>query len=132
MKTQFFFGGDQASFSFDQFHADIVNNSLVAEACPAVDAEMVVLQNDPDSSGNLVFGDERLGIVGTGIELQPGKFSSLLPVQNLNLIWHKEDDATTYLRYYLIGDNLPHAHYHLLQEDGSHILLEDGGRISLL
>jgi len=129
---KFFFGGEQGSFSFDEFHADIISNSLVAVQCPAVEAELIVLQNDPDSTGNLTFGSERLAEVGEGKVLEPGNFSGALPVQNLNLIWHKEDDATTYLRYYLIGDNIPAAHYHLLLEDGNHMLLEDGSRVLLI
>jgi hypothetical protein len=127
----FGFGGDQRSYSFHVFHADMVPNSELAVPCPVLDCVLVVVQNSPTSSGNLLYGSDRLAAVGEGIELQPGEFSSQLLVKNLNQIWHKELDATTYLNYYIIGTGVQQTFSHLLLEDGEHILLEDGGRIIL-
>lgn len=134
MKRHFFFGGVQGSYSFNCFHGDRIPTSLTATPCPAVCCYLVMLQNDPTSSGNVTFGGVRLGVVGGGIVLEPGDFSGVLPIQNLNQIWHKEDDATTYLNYYLIccySPGFDESHAHILLEDGGHLLLEEGGRISL-
>lgn len=134
MKRHFFFGGVQGSYSFNCFHGDRIPNSVVAVICPTVCCHLAVLQNDPASSGNLTFGGVRLGVVGTGIVLEPGEFSGVLPIQNLNEVWHKESNATTYLNYYLICCDSPGSieiHNHLLLEDGGHMLLQDGSRILL-
>jgi len=98
----FAFGGVQRSYSFGFFHADVIPNSTVAVQCPDMSCEQVFLQNDPDSGGNIVIGDEdTLPVTGNGFVLQPGEVTGWIPVKNLNLIWHK-DAADSTLRYMII------------------------------
>ena len=96
------FGGVQRSYSFPRFHADMVPISLVAVACPDMPCEQVFLQNDPDSSGDIVIGElTRLGATGNGFVLEPGDVTGWIPLQNLNLIAHK-DAASSHLNYMLV------------------------------
>lgn len=131
----FGFGGVQRSYSFSCFHADIVPNSLSAVKLPNVPCELVSLQNDPDSTGNVIIGSERIGVVGTGLVLAPGQSTGWISVNNLNLIWHKDSDATSHLNYWAItcGAGNPLDTYYLIQEIayGNRILTEDGQYIRL-
>lgn len=95
------YGGDQRSYSFDYFHGDMIPASTVAAKCPDMECEQVFLQNDPDSSGNIVIGSSRLAATGFGYVLEPGAVTGWIPVSNLNLIWHK-DAASSHLNYMLI------------------------------
>lgn len=135
-RGSFGFGGQQRSYSFACFHADQIPNSLLAVVCPSVSCELVNFKNSPDSSGNVIIGSHRLSIVSSGVVLEPGSVSGWIPASNLNLIWHKEDDATTYLQYSLVGcpDGGPASTQiisYLLQESGHKLLQEDGGFILL-
>jgi hypothetical protein len=132
----FGFGGQQRSYSFSCFHADIIPNSEIAAICPNFICEWVAFQNDPASTGNLTLGSDRIAAVGTGIELEPGKVTGWIPANNLNLVWHKEDDATTFLNYMLVGcagqaEGLAILDAFLLQENGSYLIQEDGDKIIL-
>jgi hypothetical protein len=132
----FGFGGVQRSYSFNCLHADKIPNSTVAILCPTIESEWVMFQNDPNSSGDILVGSNRLSIVGNGILLQPGQFSGWLPANNLNLFFHKDSDATSYLNYMLIGcaSNVgvvaPILGF-LQQEDGDYLLQESGDKIIL-
>jgi len=130
----FAFGGQQRSLSYACFHADKIPNSIIAVVCPAVTCAAVMVQNDPDSTGDALIGSVRLGVTGGGQVLQPGEWSGWIPVTNLNKLWHKELDAATTLNYMLLGCLLssPIAFVaHLLLEAGGHVLLEDGELILL-
>lgn len=94
----FALGGVQRSYSFPRFHADAIPNSTSAVACPDMPCEQVFLQNDPDSEGNITIGSDRLAITGEGFVLEPGDVTGWIPIQNLNLIWHK-DAASSTLNY---------------------------------
>lgn len=97
----FAFGGVQRSYSFPFFHADKIPNSLTAVKSPDMECEQIFLQNDPDSSGNITIGDQRLAETGLGFVLEPGDVTGWIPVQNLNLIWHL-DAADSTLNYMII------------------------------
>lgn len=94
-------GGIQRSYSFEYFHADLIPYSATAVKGPDMPCEQVFLQNDPNSSGNIVLGSARLGITGNGFILEPGDVTGWIPVKNLNLIWHK-DAASSHLNYMII------------------------------
>ena len=97
------FGGVQRSYSFGFFHADRIPNSTTAVVCPNMACEQINIQNDPTSTGNITLGDEdTLPITGNGWVLQPGETTGWLPVENLNLIWHVDSDATSYLNYKMV------------------------------
>jgi hypothetical protein len=99
----FAFGGVQRSYSFDFFHADKIPNSVVAVVCPDMKCEQADFQNDPDSTDNIIIGDEdTLGVTGNGWVLQPGESTGWIPINNLNLVWHKDADATSTLNYKII------------------------------
>ena len=128
----FSFGGQQRSFSFGCLHADRVPTSITGVRCPTVSCEWVMFQNDPASTGNLFVGGDRLPVVGSGVELEPGDSTGWIPISNLNQAFHKEADATTMLQYIMIGCKGPTAKAVLLIEvDRSPLLLEDGQRIQL-
>lgn len=131
----FAFGGQQRSASLGCFHADQVPVATSATFLPLLYCEMVFLQNDPESTGNVIYGSERLAHVGTGVVLEPGQVSGWIPIQRLDYIWHKETDATTYLRYMVVGCMVGGPPYpllsFLLQEQDGHVLLEDGEKIKL-
>lgn len=135
MTGSFGFGGDQRSYSFGCFHADIIPNETLATYMPNLECEWACIKNRPDSTGNAYIGSQRLSVVGTGVYLEPGEITGWIPVTNLNLIWHKEDDATTNLEYMVIGCNYPQYVNLilpvLLQENGAPLLLEDGDEIAL-
>lgn len=99
----FAYGGVQRSYSFPVLHGDKIPNSESAAQCPDVDCEQVFLQNDPDSTGNIIVGGERLGAVATaGIVLEPGNVTGWIPIKNLNLVWHLDADATSTLNYLIV------------------------------
>lgn len=99
----FALGGVQRSYSFPFFHADKIPNSVTAIGCPDMKCEQVMLQNDPGSTANITIGDEdTLSVTGNGFVLTPGDWSGWIPVQNLNLIWHKDGDAASTLNYMII------------------------------
>lgn len=131
----FAFGGLQRSASFGCFHADTIPNSQAAVNLPLVYCEMAFLQNDPDSTGNVVCGSDRLSSVGNGFVLEPGQSTGWIPVQRLDCIWHKEMDATTTLHYMVVGCMVGGPPFpvliFLLQDQGGHVLLEDGDKIKL-
>lgn len=95
------FAGPQRSYSFGFFHADMIPNSLTAVKCPDMECEQVFLQNDPDSTGNVIIGSSRLADTGEGLVLEPGDVTGWIPANNLNLIWHK-DAASSTLNYMII------------------------------
>lgn len=97
----FAFGGDQRSYSFAYFHADMIPNSLTVVQCPNMPCEQVFIQNDPDSTGDILIGSDRLAAVGSGFRLAPGDATGWIPIQNLNLVWHK-DEANSRLKYMII------------------------------
>lgn len=97
----FAFGGIQRSYSFPHFHADKIPTSTSAVKCPSLKCEQVFLQNDPDSSGNITIGDARLADTGGGFVLVPGGVTGWIPVNNLDLIWHKDAAGST-LNYMMI------------------------------
>jgi hypothetical protein len=97
----FGFGGEQRSYSFNFEHADKIPNSLVAVRCPEMKCEQVWIQNDPNSSGNITIGGDRLAVTGTGIVLIPGATTGWIPVNNLNKLWHL-DAADSTLNYMII------------------------------
>jgi hypothetical protein len=137
MVGNFAFTGEQRSVSYNCYHADVIPNSLTAVLCPTLSCEWVQFQNRPDSSGNITIGSERLSIIGKGRVLTPGNVSNWIPVKNLNLIWHKESDATTFLVYEVIGCEFGPGitpvttPFFLLQEIGDHLTQEDDGKIIL-
>lgn len=95
-------GGIQRSYSFPFFHADAIPESAVAVKCPDMKCEQVFLQNHPDSSGNIIIGDENtLAVTGNGFVLEPGDVTGWIPVNNLNLIWHLDADDS-HLTYMII------------------------------
>lgn len=98
----FAFGGPQRSYSFPLFHGDRIPTSTTAIKCPDMPCEQVMIRNSVNSTGNVVVGGERLAVSSVaGITLEPGDFLGWVPVQNLNLIWHK-DAAGSYLEYVII------------------------------
>lgn len=94
-------GGVQRSYSFGFFHADAIPNATSAAACPDMRCEQVFLQNDPDSSGNILIGSDQLASDGQGFELAPGDVTGWIPVNNLSKIWHK-DAADSNLNYMIV------------------------------
>ena len=131
----FSYTGIQRSLARGCFHADAVVNSVSAVPFPYMPCAAVLVQNDPESTGNALIGSNRLAIIGEGQILQPGEFSGWIPVKNLNLIWHKELDATTTLNYMIVGCLVggppnPDPSY-LLCEQGGYVLLESGDRIAI-
>lgn len=126
-------GGLQRSQSFACFHADSIPNTVVAALMPSIYCEFVVFQNDPDSTGTIIIGSERLSVVGSGILLTAGEMSSAIAVENLSLLWHKESDTNTVLNYWVVGckSAIPQDARFLLQELGGHVLLEDGFKIRI-
>lgn len=128
----FNFIGSVSTYSFHLFHADVVVNSMVAIQCPSVDCEWVCFKNNPTSSGNIVIGDERLSVVGSGVVLEPGDVTGWIPAQNVGLFWHKEDDQATQLEYMIIGHTTPTLDLNaILQEGGFEYLLQENGYILL-
>ena len=130
----FAFGGEQRSASFPCFWAGDIPNSVVAVECPNVCCVMVVFQNAPESTGNIWIGSQRLGVIGSGIVLEPGQVSGVIPVQNVSLLWHKDSDVTSHLNYWIIccgAVNLAAGHNHILTEGGVHLLTEAGDRLEL-
>lgn len=97
----FAYGGVQRSYSYPEFWADRIPNSTAGAQCPDMKSEQVFLSNHPDSSGNIILRGGPFS-VGTGFTLGPGQVTGWIPVKNLNLIYHKDADATTYLEYMLI------------------------------
>lgn len=99
----FAYGGVQRSYSFENFWADMVPNSTDGEQCPDMPCEQVWIQNDPDSTDNVIIGDlTRLQETGHGIVLEPGKTTGWMPCKNLNLIAHLDLDATSHLNYMIV------------------------------
>lgn len=94
------YGGDQRSYSFEFFHADIIPFSATAVQCPDMPCEQVWIQNDPDSSGDCLIGSDRLKITGLGYRLAPGN-AIVLPIKNVSLIYHK-DEASSHLNYAIV------------------------------
>lgn len=95
------YGGQQRSYSFPHFHGDQIPTSTTATKCPDMPCEQVFLRNSVNSTGNVIVGGERLAVTGLGLTLEPGDFMGWVPVQNLNLIWHK-DASSSYLEYVVI------------------------------
>ena len=96
------FGGEQRSYSFPFFHADIIPFSATAVRCANMPCEQIWIQNDPDSSGDIIIGDyDTLAATGMGIKLSPGTTTGWIPIQNLNLLAHK-DEASSHLNYMII------------------------------
>lgn len=96
-------GGVPRSYSFGHFWADYIPASTVGAWCPNMDCEQVFLQNDPDSSGNIIItGDlTALQATGQGFVLAPGDVTGWIPIKNLGLICHK-DAASSHLNYMII------------------------------
>lgn len=95
------YGGEQRSYSFPFCHSDMIPFSAVAVQCPNMECEQVWIQNDPDSSGDILIGSSRLAVTGKGIKLSPGDTTGWIPIQNLNLLWHK-DEASSTLNYMIV------------------------------
>lgn len=97
----FGFGGGQRSYSFNNFHADMIPASTVAVVCSNMACEWVNIQNDPSSSNTCQIGSQRLATDGFGMVLAVGAWSGWIPVNNLNKIWHK-DGASSHLNYMMV------------------------------
>ena len=95
------YGGVQRSYSFPNFHADIIPFSAAAVKCANMACEQIWIQNDPDSTGDCIIGGARLAVDGFGIKLSPGDTTGWIPIQNLNMIYHK-DEASSHLNYMII------------------------------
>lgn len=95
------FTGGQRSYSFPKFWADRIPNSTAGVQCPHMPCEQVYLRSHPDSTGNIILRGGPFS-VGTGYTVGKGEVVGWIPINNLNLIWHQEADATTYLEYMII------------------------------
>lgn len=98
----FAFGGVQRSYSFPRFWADRIPTSTAGAQCPNMKCEQVFLKNHPDSSGNIIIGGSEVLSTGQGFTLAPGDATGWIPINSLDLVYHKEADATTYLEYMII------------------------------
>ena len=94
--------GVQRSYSFPHFWADAIPASTAGAWCPNMPCEQVDIQNDPNSTGNIVLGGlESLQTTGQGWVLEPGQSTGWIPIQNLGLIAHL-DAADSHLNYKMV------------------------------
>lgn len=84
----------QAGASHDRLLAGSVTADDSADALPDQGCSQVLLQNDPDSTINILVGNSTL----QPIDLVPGA-TVTLNVTNLNVIYYKTPSSTATLNY---------------------------------